>query len=1092
MRKIWIAALSTTMSFALIGGTAMLSSASAEDAVVYTEVAKYTFADSENLGKDTSGKENHLTAIGNPTQAKEADGSTAVRFDGESVLYAAGDSNGYDYADYLLDEEFTLSLSFYVSSDIPDGVTFDGRNAIFTVWGFQYNGVNDYNSSSSAANYSTSALMFDSYTDGASSVNLRYGVATQTRGDGSDYNPYWEETETSVSTDTWHTASFTWDPVTRKTVISIDDQSWTETARADNTFRSNKARFTLGGYYNEGAGGLKNAGATKTINMVGMIKNVTVSTVQTAGNGYTELVSYDFASQDKLGKANVSAYDLVEWKADANGASATYDADKDALFSPVNSVLVPKGYARQWYDTHDFMDYLAGKSFTVSTSFMLPSVCQTKADGRGAIFSLWGLWSGNSFGGAAAADLVSSSVVYDAYDSGAEKANIRIGFLYDNGDNTENGWWSNKEGQVTTDEFHTLTISVDNLSIAVYIDGARFASFTASEKNEWGRTETSFAIGGAAGYGGVSNNSGEAYFKYFNIYDFAMAESEMSKLASERLEKVSAAYITEASPADGDCTVSYGATDEEILEAAPVGTQITVTLSDEKAVTATALWTGVERDGMDIYLVGEIIGAGASNLLGVQAKMSVVEERIESVEPAVEWTFGEKVTSSKGGIYELTSVKGSVYTTENGILDLNGDALLAEKDENGYDFMDYSSDGDFSVFLSFRLPEGIEQNHVFALTLFGENYEKAGAIVLNNYGATSATTTLRVGFAYDSKNESEGSNGTHGSSYWTKYNASVKIGSWNGLAISYNAESETITVYLNGAEVCSYAVSGTRNWKNADGGFMLGSLNAKNQISYKALKFYDYAVGAENLAILSKAGSMPVAAGETAATRAVASVASSASLKVAGELTAETALREMQKSGKMVRVNLADDDMLTASVNWTTATPNGDGTYTVSGEILGLHNPENVKATATVSLATYKVAFDATNAVVKMDGSAVTEVAAAYGSSLSFTVEASEGYEIVSVKVGAIVLTENNGSYIVENVTADTSVTIETKKAEAPVDSSSGSGTSSASDSDSAVSSTSEGNVKTKGCGSVGGTIGIGFAAIATAALVAKRKKSED
>lgn len=958
-------------------------------------------------------------------------------------------------------------MDFYVSSTLPEGVAIDGRGAIFTVWGFMYNSVNDYNSSSSAANYSTSALMFQEYTSGAKEVELRYGVATATRDNGTDdYNPWWEENYVKVATDAWHTATFTWDPVTRETKLTVNDKTWTETARADNTFRSNKARFTLGGYYNEGAGGLRNDGATKMINMVGKIKNVNVSTIESKGNAFKELISYDFASQDTLGKANVSAYDLVEWKSDANGASATYDADKDAMFSPINSVLVPKGFAQQWYTENDFMDYLAGGSLTVSTQFMLPSVYQQKADGRGIIFSLWGFWDNRSYGGGVS-NLLSSSIAYDEYDSGATKAIIRAGFLYDNGDNTENGWWSNKEGQITTDEFHTLTVSIDKLNIIVYIDGARFASFTASEKNAWGDVNTTFAIGGAAGVGGVSNNSGEAYFKYFNVYDFAMSEAEMSKLHQNNLKKVSAAYITKADLVEGECSVPFGSDDDEILAAAPKGKKVTVTLSDEKTATASVIWTSVERDGSDIYLVGEILGAGASNLTGVKAKMKVTEETIESTPASVEWTFGETVTSSKGGIYELTSAKNS-YTTEDGVLHLNGDALVSKKDSNGYDFMDYSMNGDFTVFTSFKLPAGVSQDHVFALNLFGSTNAQAGVFILNNYGDTSTSTTLRVGFAYDSENSSEGAQDGFGSPYWTKYNTTVSIGSWNGLALSYKAETETVTVTLNGNEVCSYQVSANRVWKNADGGFALGNPGGNNQISYRALKFYDYAVETADLKTLSKAGVMPVAAGTAVSETKAESVSSTLSVKVTGELDEESALDAMQKSGKTVRVNLANGDLLQANVFWTTATANTDGSYTVSGEILGLHNPDGVKATATVSLETYAVTFTASNATVKIGEAAVTETTAAHGSNVSFKVEAAEGYEIVSVKVGDKALTATDGAYVLENVTAATTVTIETQEVKKPASN------------------------KKPGCGSAIGTASIGFAVLAAAALFTKKRKNED
>lgn len=1068
MRKRLIVALSTAMSFALIGGTLAYSPANADDDAVYTKVAEYTFADSANLGKDTSGKGNDLTAIGNPLQVKESDGSTAVQFDGESVLYAAGGGvdNNYDFADYLLDEEFTFSLDFYVSSTIPEGVELNGRGAIFTIWGFQYNDVNDFNSSSSAANYSTSSLTFESYSSGAKTVGLRYGLATAPNDKGEDYNPYWDGNYKSVTTDAWHTATFTWDPVTRETILTVDDSSWTKTARADNTFRSAKARFTLGGYYNEGAGGLKNNGATKTVNMVGKIKNVSLSTIETKGNAYKELISYDFASQNTLGKANVSAYDLVEWKANADGASATYDAEKDAMFSPVNSVLVPKGFAQQWYTENDFMDYLAGGSFTVSTQFMLPSAYQQKADARGIIFSLWGFWDNQSYGGGVS-NLLSSAVMYDAYDSGASEANIRIGFLYDNGDNTENGWWSNKEGKISTDAFHTLTVSIDELNIVVYIDGARFASFTASEKNEWGNVNTSFAIGGAAGVGGVSNNSGEAYFKYFNVYDFAMSEAEMSKLYQNNLKKVSAAYITKADLVEGECSVTFGSSDEEILAAAPKGKKVTVTLSDESTAAASVIWTGVEHDGSDIYLVGEILGAGASNITNVKAKMKVTEETIESTPASVEWTFGETVTSSKGGIYELTSTKNT-YTAEDGVLSLNGDALVSKKDSNGYDFMDYSASGDFTVYTSFKLPAGVNQDHVFALTLFGSSHAQAGVFILNNYGETAATTTLRIGFAYDSDNSSEGAENGFGSPYWTKYNTSVSIGAWNGLAISYKSETETVTVTLNGNEVCSYQVSANRIWKNADGGFALGNPGGNNQISYKALKFYDYAVETADLKTLSKAGVMPVAAATTVSETKAESVSSTLSLKVASELDEESALDAMQKSGKTVRVNLANGDLLQANVFWTTATANADGSYTVSGEIFGLYNPDGVKATATVSSETYKVSFTASNATVKVGETAVTETTAAYGSTVSFKVEAAEGYEIVSVKVGDSELTATDGVYELTNVTAATTVTIETQAVKKPASN------------------------KKVGCGSVIGSASLGFVALAAAAIFTKKRKNED
>lgn len=114
-----------------------------------------------------------------------------------------------------------------------------------------------------------------------------------------------------------------------------------------------------------------------------------------------------------------------------------------------------------------------------------------------------------------------SSLVYDAYDSGAEKAWLKLAFAYDNDDGSIcDGWHSKYYKEITTDEFHTATLSITGRNVTVYVDGEKFWTVECSENNNWKNQHMSFCIGGAYGDGGLASGSGNAYFKYFDIYDF--------------------------------------------------------------------------------------------------------------------------------------------------------------------------------------------------------------------------------------------------------------------------------------------------------------------------------------------------------------------------------------------------------------------------------------------------------------------------------------------------------------------------------------------------------------------------------------------
>lgn len=77
------------------------------------------------------------------------------------------------------------------------------------------------------------------------------------------------------------------------------------------------------------------------------------------------------------------------------------------------------------------------------------------------------------------------------------------------------------------------------------------------------------------------------------------------------------------------------------------------------------------------------------------------------------------------------------------------------------------------------------------------------------------------------------------------------------------------------------------------------------------------------------------------------------------------------------------------------------------------------------ALKTNAVTFSAANATVRVDNETVTApVNVPYGKSLSFTVAANAGYQLLSVSDGANTLTAQNGTYTLTNVTAPVTVTV--------------------------------------------------------------------
>jgi hypothetical protein len=676
------------------------------------------------------------------------------------------------------------------------------------------------------------------------------------------------------------------------------------------------------------------------------------------------------------------------------------------------------------------MDYMVGSDFTVSLSFMLPTTFEDgqAADGRGVIFSLWGLWAGSSYGGTDQANLIASSLIYDAYNSGSSTANLRVGFLYQNGDgSTENGWWSNKEKSITTGEFHTFTLAMQGLNCLVYIDGTQMASYTCYEGNAWGLTNTTFALGGAAGEGGTSAY-GSLYLKYFDVYDFAMSGAEMSALSRDKLTAVSAAYIVSAEQVASTVTVNFDADDGTILAAAPKKSEVNLTLSDNTTTKATVIWTGVEKKGSEVYLAGTILGAGASNLYGVKAYMPVQLETIADTPAFISYDFSDPENVGKsnlGGIYDLVQKGNGTVTVEDGAVTLNKASLSTQTDANGYDYMDYMSD--FTVEVDFKLAQGIEQPHIPLLSIYSNGNDKKNSAVLmvNGYASTAVSATLRVGFAYASTDSSDGGSedGYANAGYWSRYNVDFSLGVWNKVALSYVAADRTVTAYLNGTKICSYQAASAAEFVGTE---CLALSNGDAVVSYRSLKIYDYVPVEENLATLSKAGVMPENSESIVSANKITAASSVTLQAEVAELNEATALKLAQQAKKTVRAT-EGDNTVKRNVLWDTATAQDDGTYKVTGIILGGYNPDKVTAAMTVSIKEYAVTFTATNAAVKVNGAETTSLSAKYGANVSFTVDVADGYQLVSVKVGETALTATEDVYTLEGVKAATAVTVETE-----------------------------------------------------------------
>ncbi|MGN1062656.1 MAG: hypothetical protein ACI4RO_05950, partial [Candidatus Scatosoma sp.] len=492
--------------------------------------------------------------------------------------------------------------------------------------------------------------------------------------------------------------------------------------------------------------------------------------------------------------------------------------------------------------------------------------------------------------------------------------------------------------------------------------------------------------------------------------------------------EVASDYIVSATEVASAVTVTATATDDEIMAKAPAESDVTVTLLCGETANAKAVWTGVERQGSDVYLMGNILAAGTSNLNGVKVRMPVTIENIEETAAMLSYAFDNAVNpgaSDKGGVFDLTIKSGNVAVS-GGYAQCENAVLSAKTDASGYDFMDYMND--FTIAVKFKLPIGIAQTHIPVVTVYGNGSEKQNSSVItaNAYEAGSASTTLRMGFAYHSTDSSDGGgeDGFANAAYWSKYNAAISLGVWNTLAFSYRASDRMFTAYLNGNAVCAYEVAEEAVFAGKQC-FTLGTTDGT--VLYRALKIYDYVPSSENLAVLSDACVMPKGAEtQAAANKVICATAASLAVETA-ELSGSSALKAVQKANKTVRAKLGDGEEK-VNVFWDTAAALEDGSYKVTGLIFGAYNPDGVRAETIVSVKEYDITFTATNAAVKSNGTSVEKMSVKYGADAQFTVEPGEGYTIKRVKAGDVELTAVNGVYTVACITEELSVTVETER----------------------------------------------------------------
>ncbi len=459
-------------------------------------IAKYEFKDATNPGKDTMGnydlvlKDSDVTEKGTGTVSVE-DG--VATFNGSAGLIPA--SNDNDITENLS----SFTLTFDVSTTGTNGnwaspVAFGWNDWSPTKWAtFQFSGNSDL---------------------------LRFTTASALESNKSNVdqnaNAFWGKEIGKIGVDTFHNVMLSVDLNSKINVYLDGVLKYSYDTPADYSLKDADMRFALGG--NSCWGNVYNP-------FVGSLKNVTIYDFAYSDEAtIAPIAKYDFSDSTNPGKDTMGNYDLVLKDSDGTAkGTGTVSVENGVATFNGSAGLIPAS------NDNDITESLG--SFTLAFDV---STTGTNGDWVSPVGFGWNDWNATKWGlfqFSGKSDLLRFTTASAKSDFDG-KSNVDH--------NSSNGYWGTEIGNLGTDTFHNVILSVDlDGKINVYLDGVLTKySFDTPENFDLKDSNMRFAIGGVCCWGNIY----QAFIgslKNVAIYDFAFNDSQASAFNTSKTATVS-------------------------------------------------------------------------------------------------------------------------------------------------------------------------------------------------------------------------------------------------------------------------------------------------------------------------------------------------------------------------------------------------------------------------------------------------------------------------------------------------------------------------------------------------------------------------